>query len=405
MRQIWNVLIQTIKLRLNRIIVTLQRFSSPIYLIQFVTLRIRNLFSRLLDIRPKHKKDYYTIAGWMVSRRLVNFLLILAGIGCIFYLSVTHPFVKSSGSTGVVPVYKYSSIPLRYASGQVKIKAKSGYIAYEGEVSDGYVNGNGKLYDAEGVLIYDGAFVENKYNGEGSLYYASGQLEYTGSFADNLYEGTGTQYRESGARLYEGEFSEGLKEGSGVFYNASDTAVFTGNFHRDEIVYTQFLNKSAEDIGSIYTGGQLIYENEDGTENAVILSDIDVIYYSKERSNSMDDTMQSDALCIGKSSFIYGNQTINTIEGLTESLGEPEYQGNSYMTFLEAIGISWMQNKGKAMTIDPGMDLETVFDEVSIVNSYASDTLVYLHTYKVGEQTYTFVSEDKTGGFFMYEIE
>ncbi len=405
MKQIWNALVQTIKLRLNRIIVTFKRFSSPAYLLQYIVVRIRNFFGRLMDIRPKNKKDYYTIGGWMVSRRLVNFLLILAGVGCLFYLTVTHPFKRSSGETGNLPVYKYSSISLRYASGKVRIKAKEGYIAYEGEVSGGYVNGEGKLYDEEGTLVYEGAFQKNKYNGEGKLYYPFGQLEYTGTFADNLFEGTGTQYRESGAKLYEGTFENGMREGTGVFYNASDSPVFTGSFHRDEIVYTQFLNKSAEEIGSLYTGGQLIYQNAEATQNAVVLSDIDVIYYSGDTSTSVDGTMRSDILCVGKSSFVYGNKTIDTIEGLTEVLGEPEYEGNSYMTFLEAVGISWMQNRGKAMNIDTGMSMDMVFDEVSVVNEYNKNALLYLHTYKIGESTYTFVSENRTGAFFMYEIE
>ena len=257
----------------------------------------------------------------------------------------------------------------------------------------------------EGTLIYDGEFAESEFSGNGILYYPSGQMEYDGTFAENLFEGTGIQYRESGSRLYEGEFSDGMKEGTGVYYGTSDNAVFTGNFHLDEIVYTQFLNKKAEEIAALYTGTQMIYQNSEGTENAVALSDIDIIYYSKDTSTSMDSSMKSDVLCIEKSSFAYGNKKIETIEELTETLGEPEYEGNSYMTFLEAVGINWLQSQGKAMNIDTGMDLETVFDEVSVVNSYEKNTVLYLHSYKVGELTYTFVSEGKTGSFFMYEIE
>lgn len=405
MRQFWNTIVQIVRLRLNRILVGIQRLSSPAYLFQVFLRRVGSFFNRLLDIKPKHRKDYYTIFGWMVSRRLVNLLLILAGIGCIFYLSVTRPVGNSSESGTGSSVYKYSSIPLRFVDGEVKIKAKGGYIAYEGHVSKGYANGTGKLYDKEGGLVYDGEFAQNKYSGTGTLYYPSGQKEYTGEFSNNLFEGTGTQYRESGARLYEGAFSEGMKEGEGTLYGASDNQVFKGNFHLDEIIYTQLLQKNAEELGSLYTGSQIIYQNGDTSENAVVLSDVDVIYDSKDTSTSVDDTMKSDVLCVAKSSFVYGSQKIDTIEGLTEVLGEPEYEGNSYMTFLEAVGISWLQNHGKAMEIDTGLNIESVFDEVNTVKSYEKETSLYLHTYEVGEQTYTFVSQDKTGSFFMYEIE
>ncbi len=404
MRQFWSTLRVAITARLARLMTVFQRLRSPSYLLQRLVVRVRRLFNRLLDIRPKHKKDYYTIFGWMISRRLVNLLLVAAGLGCIFYISVTRPF-GSSSSADSVSAYKYSSIPLRYASGNVKIKAKSGYIAYEGQVSKGYASGNGKLYAQDGTLLYDGEFQESKYSGNGTLYYPSGQLEYKGEFAENLFEGTGTQYRENGSRLYEGTFENGMKEGEGTYYGTSDNTVFKGNFHLDEIVYTQLLKKSAEDIGSLYTGSELIYQNADGSENAVVLSDIDVVYYSKDNSSSVDSTMKSDVICVGKSSFAYGDQKIDTIEGLTEALGEPAYEGNSYMTFLEAISISWLQNRGKAMDIDTGLDVEAVFDEVNTVNSYEKNTSLYLHTYEIGEQTYTFLSQEKTGSFFMYEIE
>lgn len=405
MRQIWNTLITAISTRFILLQTKFQRLSSPAYMFQQLIIKIRLIFNRMLDVRPKHKKDYYTIFGWMFSRRLVNLLLIIAGFVCIFYLSVEMPFRKSSEGEATTTVYSYASIPLRFASGNVRIKAKDGYIAYEGEVSKGYASGEGKLYDKEGTLIYDGEFSESKYNGTGVLYYSSGQMKYSGQFKDNLYEGTGVQYRESGSRLYEGAFADGMREGEGIYYSAADNPVFTGNFHLDDIVYTQLLKKTAEDIGALYTGTQLIYQSAEATENAVILSDIDVIYYSKDISDSMESTMKSDVLCVGESSFGYGHKKIDTIEGLTEALGKPEYEGNSYMTFLEAVGISWLQKQGKAMDIDTGMDLDAVFDEVNIVNSYEKNTTLYLHSYKVGEQTYTFISQERTGSFFMYEIE
>ncbi len=408
MNQFWNVIVQAIRLRLTRFVTVARRLASPTYLFQMVVIRARELFTKLLDVKPKHKKDYYTVFRWMISRRLANLVLIVAGVACIFYLVKISPFKSETEQASTVKVYKYSSIPLRFTKGQVKITAKSGYVAYEGHVSDGYVNGEGKLYNSEGVLLYDGEFKKNVYDGEG------------------------IQYRESGAKLYEGEFSEGVKEGQGDLYGTSDNKVFTGEFHLDKIVYTQLLNKTAEEISQIYTGDQYIFQNGDETENAaeagtaedttteeesdavgsvagagnaVVLSDISVIYYSKDTSESIEDTVKSDTILVGESNFVYGNKTIDTLEGLEETLGEPEYQGNSYLTFLEAVGINWLQNKGREINIDTGIDLETVFDEVSLVNGYDADKTLYLNTYKIGELTYTFYSVGRTGSFFMYEIE
>ncbi len=408
MNQFWNVIVQAIRLRLNRFVTIARRLSSPTYLFQMVVIRVREHFTKLLDVKPKHKKDYYTVFRWMISRRLANLVLIVAGVACIFYLAKISPFKSEAEQASTVKVYKYSSIPLRFVKGQVKITAKSGYVAYEGHVSDGYVNGEGKLYNSEGVLLYDGEFKKNVYDGDGIL------------------------YRESGAKLYDGEFSEGVKEGKGDLYGTSDNKVFTGEFHLDKIVYTQLLNKTAEEISQIYTGDQYIFQNGDATENAaeagtaedataeaesdavgtvaeagnaVALSDISVIYYSKDTSESIEDTVKSDTLLVGESEFVYGNKTIDTLEGLEETLGEPEYEGNSYLTFLEAVGINWLQNQGKQISIDTGIDLESVFDEVSLVNGYNADKTLYLHTYKIGELTYTFYSVGRTGSFFMYEIE
>lgn len=57
------------------------------------------------------------------------------------------------------------------------------------------------------------------------------------------------------------------------------------------------------------------------------------------------------------------------------------------------------------MAIKAEIDRTNVFDEVTAVNAYAEDAVVYLHAYRIGDRTYTFVSEGKTGGFFFYEIE
>ncbi len=408
MRQFWNAITNALSIAMNRFLVGFRRLSSPAYILQMIIVRFRIMVTRMLDVKPKHKKDYYTFFGWMVSRRLTHLILFVVGVGCLIYIVNVQPLKEAAtdASTGnSYSSYRYSSIPLRFLDKNVNIKAKDGYIAYTGAVKKGYASGQGTLYRADGSKVYEGNFEKSKYSGQGTLYYPSEQIEYSGEFSNNLYEGTGTLYRENGAKVYEGSFSKGLKEGEGILYNATDDQVFAGSFHLDQIIYSQLLNKSADEIGQLYTGRQLIYANSDDTENAVILSDIDVIYLSEDNSNSMDEAMTSDLLCIGSDSFKYGGQEYTTTEELTEVLGQPIYEGNSYLTMTEAVAIDWLQNRGRDIEFNTGLVTATELDELYTVNSYNEDASLYLHTYEIGEQTYTFLSLGKTGSFFMYEIE
>ena len=408
MRQFWSAITNALNMALNRFVVSARRYSSPTYVLQMIIVRFRVMVGKMLDVKPKHKKDYYTIFGWMVSRRLAHLVVFIVGVGCLIYIVNVQPIQEAAtdSTTGnSYSTYRYSSIPLRFLDKNVNIKAKDGYIAYSGAVKKGYASGYGTLYRADGSKVYEGNFEKSKYSGEGKLYYPSQQLQYSGAFADNLYDGTGTLYRENGAKQYEGSFSHGLKEGEGILYNATDDQVFSGSFHSDQIVFTQLLNKTADEIGQLYTGNQLIYSNSDETENAVILSDIGVIYMSQDNSNSIDEALESDLLLVGSDSFSYGGQSYTTIKELTEELGQPIYEGNSYLTMTEAVAIDYLQNRGRDITFNTGLVTSAELDEVYTVTDYNQDASLYLHTYTIGDQTYTFLSLDKTGSFFMYEIE
>lgn len=137
----------------------------------------------------------------------------------------------------------------------------------------------------------------------------------------------------------------------------------------------------------------------------VWLREIDVWCFAGDNEASLSDSLKYDMVCVGKDVFGYGETVIRTIEELKEVFGEPAYEGNSYLTFPEAVAIDSLQKQGKAMGIKTGIDMTPVFDEVYTVDDYAADAVVYLHAYRIGERTYTFVSEEKRGGFFLYEIE
>ncbi len=407
MQQLWSTIINSLTSALSRFVLAFKRFTNPRVVLQLLIVKFRTFFGTLLNVKPKDKKDYYTALGWMISRKLAHLLIFIVGIGCLIYILSAQP-IKEEADTGLTnnyTTYRYSSIPLRFLNKNVNIKAKDGYIAYSGAVSKGYASGQGTLYREDGSKVYEGEFAKSKFSGTGTLYYPSEQVEYTGQFDDNLFDGEGTQYRENGSRLYEGNFSKGMKEGTGVLYNTTDDQVFSGSFHLDELIYTQILNKTADEIGDLYTGNQTIYSTTDGTSSAVVMSDIDVVYLSKDKSTSIDETLKSDMLVVGKATFTYGSNKLTTVEELTKALGEPIYEGNSYINMTEAVAIDYLKDKGHDIDVDTGLVIDAQLDELVTVSSYDSDTSIYLHSYEIGEQTYTFLSTGKTGSFFMYEIE
>lgn len=428
MRQFWQTLVMVLNTKFAGFLKAFRQMTSPQYIAERIIQKFSDALTRLLDVKPKNSKDYYTFRQWMISRRLVNAAVILGGGVCLIYLWWLKPI--GAGCDGIrIKTYRYSAIPLRFYEGKARIRAKKGFIAYEGEVSGGYVNGEGVLYGEDGQILYEGEFDKNRYHGTGTLYFDSGSRKYSGSFADNrfegegvqywengakcyeggfredLFEGSGTQYRESGARLYEGGFSQGMKEGTGILYNASGRAVFTGQFHLDDIVYAQFLGRTAQDMGELYSGEQFVYRNGQADENVVWLREIETLCFAKDNGKSLSDSLKYERVCVAGDVFGYGGKALHTVEELTGTIGEPVYEGNSYVTFLEAVAIDILQKKGKAMGIKSGIDMTPVFDEVNTVNAYATDAVVYLHAYLIGERTYTFVSEGKTGAFFLYEIE
>lgn len=404
MNNLLSVLLSTLKARIVPLWTKLKYWTSWNYIKANILTKIRTALSSIFQVRPRHKKDYYPFLGYLVSKRLAHAVVVVVGILCFCYFTWVNPIVNiRQGMADGEKVYSYNSLPLRFAEGNVRIKAKSGYIAYEGNVENGYVTGQGQLFGADGGLRYRGNFEKNKFNGQGVSYYPVGQMQYEGTFAENLFEGEGTLYRENGTKHYTGKFAKGVFEGEGTLYDASDTEIFHGSFHNGEIVYTQLLGKSAAEIAALYTGKQSIYQNE--TDWAVMLDGIDAFYAAASESTSLEGDIRASAVYVGKGEFVYGDQTVTTLEGLRAVLGDPVFEGNSYLTFPEAAGISWLQKKGREIPIETGLEARQPFEEVREVTSYAADTLVYLYVFQTEDVTYTFFAKDKDSDFFFYALE
>lgn len=404
MDNLFHVLLATVKAKITPIWTRLKYWTSWSFIRSRILTRIRELLSRLFNVKPRHKKDYFPIFGYLVSKKLAFSIVIGLGICCLYYLIVLNPpSVFTEGMTDGVKVYSYNSLPLRFTSGEVRIKARSGYVAYEGMVGKGYAAGYGTLYNEEGTAVYEGSFERSKYNGSGTLYYPSGQAQYIGNFQNNLFQGEGALYRENGSKQYEGSFEKGLQEGSGILYDSAQNPVFTGEFHLGELVYQQMLGKDASEIASLYTGERMIYMMN--TQNVVLMEDIDAFYTGDTAQNSIEDTLQAEQIYVCRDSFIYGTKELTTIREVSKALGKPAFEGNSYLTFPEAVGISYLEEKGIDTGITAKLSAQETFEEVREVTGYDQSAMIYLYGYEKDGMTYTFFAKDRNSGFFMYLLE
>lgn len=406
MNNLISVLLSTIKARITPIWTKIKYWTSWSFIKANILTKIRSALTSVFNVRPRNKTDYYPLFGFLISKRLAHAAVVVVGILCLCYLIWVNPFAgmgESTDGAGAAKVYSYNSLSLRFVKGPVRIRAKAGYIAYEGNVEKGYATGYGQLYNKDGGLVYQGSFEKNMFSGQGSLYYPIGQMQYEGEFQNNVFEGEGTLYRESGTKKYSGQFSRGEFEGEGILYDAAEKEVFKGSFHNGELVYTQLLGKSAEEIAKMYTGSRILYQ--DGTDSVVMLEDIDAFYVQSSENNSLDDTARADKIYVGKTEFVYGDYRISTVEELRKILGAPVFEGNSYVTFPEAAAIDRMQKKGTDIPLEIGMKARKPYDEVNEVTEYATDALVYLYAFQVEDVTYTFVCTERDGGFWMYSLE
>ncbi len=404
MNNLLSVLLSTLKAKITPIWTKLKYWTSRSFIQAKILTKIRNALSSIFQIKPRNKADYYPLFGWLISKRLARALVVVVGVLCICYFIWVNPFedISDGISTGE-KIYSYDSFPLRFADGEVKIKAEAGYIAYEGNVADGHASGYGQLYGSDGALIYKGNFEKSKYNGNGTLLYPIGQKQYTGEFKDNVFEGKGTMYRENGTKLYQGDFAGGVFEGTGTLYNSADTEVFSGSFHNGELVYSQLLGMTTAGLTEMYKGNRLIYQMDESW--TVVLEDIDAIYVTSSGENVLEDDVKVSELYVAKDEFVYGDYKIKTIDELKTVLGSPVFEGNSVITFPEAVGISWMNANGKDIPVNAEISAQELFDGVWSADSYSEDILVYLYVFQVEDITYTFVAGDRNSNFFMYVLE
>ena len=339
---------------------------------------------------PKSEKEYVKVWKWKISSRLGGFLGIIAIILCI---AAMVKLKAAEQGYGLRSEYNYDSIFLKLISGNTKIRAEAGYIAYEGDVDAGRATGIGTLYGRDGNTIYSGEFEDNEYSGIGKLYGENEMILYEGEFRHNLYEGTGSEYGTGGTVIYQGMFSRGKRNGKGILFDDSSNPVYEGNFLNGDIVYKDFLGKTTEAVGNMYTGKRDIYYD---TEYFIVdMKDIGAMYSGSMSGTGLDDKMLVDKVFIKAESCIIGGKSVSGIEEVKETAGDLIYEGSVNINTEEAVVLSQLS----ALEVNP------IYDDALEITGYDKDKLLYIYSFQWEKLQYTFYSESANGKFIMYSIE
>ena len=397
-----SVILNSIKARVTPILTRFRMWMRPDYIRTRFIAGIRNFFVRLFDIRPRNKKDYYPIFSWLVSKRLAFALVIVAGALSILYLFTVRASFGFASDGENIKTYRYNSFSLRMAKGLVRIKGKSGYLAYEGNVSKGYTKGQGRLFSPDGTMLYQGNFEKSKFEKTGTLFYRDGTMHYQGNFHENIFEGKGPLYRENGSKEYEGDFVVGKKEGEGTLYDNASSAVYTGNFANDELVYSDLLGMKATDVAKAYTGKRDVYQTDD--EQVVVMSDIGAIYLGQMEPDTIDGEVSVQEVVVMKNTFTSANMVCRTIDDVKKALGNITYEGESQATFPEAVAINKILETRDILHGEVAMTAEKSHEDLTQVSGYDTDYDIYIYTFQKEGLVYTFVSGDRSGQFLYYAI-
>lgn len=397
-----QVLLASIKAKITPLVTKFRQITSENFIRTRVIAKIREFFVLLFDVRPKNKKDYYEVFGWLISKKLAYAIVVVIGVLSMIYLVSIRSMYLPQKQTDGIKTYDYDDVMLRFAKGKVRIRGKSGYLAYEGDVEKGSVTGSGNLYGVDGTLLYQGEFAQNEYEGSGTQYYPDGTMHYKGAFSGNLYEGTGKLYRENGTLSYDGEFARGMKEGIGKLYAAGDKPVYEGSFSKDQLVYSALLGKSTAEVAQAYTGSRVIYRND--SDFTVLMPDIQALYIGVTDEANLEEQVMVDSVYVLKDSILIGDQECTTIKDLKAAFGEIVYEGNSIVTLPEAVAINYLNTKKQ--TMNGSVELETTdeYTDVITVNRIQDDYPVYLYSFRKDGLLYTFVCKDKNDTFSFYSI-
>ena len=155
-------------------------------------------------------------------------------------------------------------------------------------------------------------------------------------------------------------------------------------------------------MNGIYTGSEKLYAYND--ESMIAMNEISALYIPTSTENSLDTTAKAQTLYVIRDVFVSGDKRIETVSQLKEHLGEPQFEGNSYMNFYDAAAIQWCQDNGKDIALEPNLEYTEEYDEYVQVESFDGEALIYMYVYEINDLSYTFISVGHEDKFFMYTI-
>lgn len=396
MKRIFDTLFSAFRAKATGLWNKIRLLFTPSFWQTKVISTLRQFFSKLFDVRPRDKRDYYPVFRWLVSKRLAYALVITLCVVCLLVLGmVGSGWIRQDGGN---PTYRYNSLILKFYEGNANVTAHGGYVAYTGGVVKGAAEGSGSLYNANGDLVYEGAFSASKYNGQGTLYYPGQGVRYVGNFVDNLYDGSGKEYRPNGVLEYEGQYSRGKRMGAGTLYNASGSAIYAGNFRNDQIVYDELLGKTMAEAAQIYTGLQTLYESED--ESCIDMEEIDIVCGLKDGSDSLEPEWTINTVFIPATKIEIDGTTCASISEVSAQLGITEYEGESPLLLSEAVTINTLGDDSALRFPKIAMESESSFEEVVNVTAFDQSYPAYIHSFARDGLLYTFYTSEENGERF-----
>ncbi|MDR1797891.1 MAG: hypothetical protein LBR44_10770 [Clostridiales Family XIII bacterium] len=403
MERLFGTLFTAIRSAFSAIYVRVRMLLSPTWWRTTAATKLRSAFSRLLNVKPRDKNDYYGIFRWLVSKRLAFAAVVIIGVASLCYILLFSPVsLFDKADDGALPAYKYNSLPIKLFTGQCRIQAKGGYVAYEGAVEKGVVKGSGTLYARGGGVVYTGAFDNNMYNGTGVLFYEDGTKQYEGDFLNNQFHGEGTLYAPSGSMAYAGAFANGLKDGEGILYNASATPVYQGSFSSDRIQYQEFVGKTAEESAKMYTGRSTVYSDALGAV-VVDMEEIGALYAVSDGAQALDGAGTISSVIVLADSVRFEGEELKTIGELTAYFGAPDYAGFSWAQLDEAVAVNALGQGSPFGAV--ALETEKVFDDAYTVTDFDRNYEFYVYAWKQDGILYTFYTEGQGAqSFAMYAV-
>ena len=162
------------------------------------------------------------------------------------------------------------------------------------------------------------------------------------------------------------------------------------------------LGKTVADLSQSYKGHRDLYTTS--YDSVGVMNDIDALYHASIDSEALDDSETIDSVYVLTDTFKYGNESINTIDGLEEVLGKPVYEGNSMVLLPEAVSINELSKTKTVINGPVEMELDQTFSDVAEVKSIDYSYVVYIYSYRKGDVMYSFVGDGTDNTFDFYYV-